>query len=437
VEYTGSGFEFTFGQAYSPTSPWPRFVNKTYTRQIDFQVPSSRMDRIRMQAENPPRGGGQQPVRGEQMQNQTIIVNSGTPWVQQLEIWMLPHAFLKAAATRNATLRTERVGGRSYRVLSFTGDNKAAVNGYVNDQNLVERVQTTIDNALFGDIVFEAVYTDYKDVGGAQFPMHIVQRQGGHPILDLTVTGVKPNAPVNIQPPPAQAAAAPQGPSTPSEKLGDGVYLILGGYASLALDFKDYIVLIEAPQSEARAVAVMAEAKRLIPNKPIRYVVNTHHHVDHSSGIRAAIAEGATIVTHESNKAFYERIAAAPHTLNPDRLSAANRKPNIETMSGKKVLTDGNQVVELYHLEGSGHNQGLIVVYLPKLKLLLEADAYNPPAQPNTPPATPVSPYTANLVSAMNRLKLDVETIIPVHYAADGRKVTRAELMRVVSPGTN
>jgi hypothetical protein len=79
VEYTGSGFDFTFGQAYSPTSPWPRFVNKTYTRQIDFQVPSSRMDRIRMQAENPPRGGGQQPVRGEQMQNQTIIVNSGTP----------------------------------------------------------------------------------------------------------------------------------------------------------------------------------------------------------------------------------------------------------------------------------------------------------------------------------------------------------------------
>ena len=135
----------------------------------------------------------------------------------------------------------------------------------------------------------------------------------------------------------------------------------------------------------------MAEAKRLIPNKPIRYVVNTHHHVDHSSGIRAAMAEGATIVTHESNKAFYERIAAAPHTLNPDRLSAANRKPNIETMSGKKVLTDGNQVVELYHLEGNGHNQGLIVVYLPKLKLLLEADAYNPPAQANTPPPTPVS----------------------------------------------
>ena len=147
--------------------------------------------------------------------------------------------------------------------------------------------------------------------------------------------------------------------------------------------------------------------------------------------------EGAAIVTHESNKAFTRGFAAAPHTLNPDRLSAANRKPIIETMSARKVLTDGNQVVELHHLEGNGHNQGLIVVYLSKLKLLLEADAYNPPAQANTPPPTPVSPYTANLVATMNRLKLDVETIIPVHYAADGRKVTRAELMRVVSPGTN
>ena len=62
------------GQAYSPSSPWPRFVNKTYTRAIDFQAPASRVDRIRLQGENPPRGGGQQPVLGEQPQNQTIIV---------------------------------------------------------------------------------------------------------------------------------------------------------------------------------------------------------------------------------------------------------------------------------------------------------------------------------------------------------------------------
>jgi glyoxylase-like metal-dependent hydrolase (beta-lactamase superfamily II) len=434
VEYSGAGFDFVFGQAYSPTSPWPRFADKSYTRQIDFEKPASRMDRVRAQAENPPRGGGQQPVRGDQMQNQTIVVTPATPWVQQLEIWMMPHGFLRAAAANNATVKAQRANGKAYRVVTFTGQNKAAVNGYINDQNLVERVETTIDNPLFGDTSFEAIYSDYRDVGGVKFPMHIVQRQGGFPILDITVSDVKPNAPVRIQAP--AEAPAPAAAATPSEKLGDGVYLILGGYASLAIEFANHIVVVEAPQTEARANAVFAEAKRLIPNKPIRYVVNTHHHVDHAGGIRAAMAEGATIVTHESNKSFYEKIAAAPHTLAPDRLSAVRKKPSFETMTSKKVMTDGTQTLELYHLEGSGHNQGLLVAYLPKLKVLLEADAYNPPAQANAPVPAPPSPYTLNLVSAIDRLKLDVETIVPVHYAADNRKVTRAELMRVVASGT-
>lgn len=436
VEYSGSGFDFAFGQAYNPSSPWPRFINKTYTRQIDFDAPASRMERIRMQALDPPMGGGQQPVRGEQNQVQTIVVGANTPWVQQLEIWMTPHGFLRAAAANNATVRSQRISGTPYRVVTFTGQNKAPVSGYINEQNLVERVETLIDNALFGDTVLEAVYSDYKPVNGVQFPMRIQQRQGGNPILVLTVADVKPNAPVRIQAPapPAGAAAAPA--ATPSEKLGEGVYLILGGYASLAIDFRDYIVIIEAPQSEERATAIFTEAKRLIPNKPIRYVVNTHHHIDHSSGIRAAMAEGATIVTHEVNKPFFERIATAPHTLNPDRMSASKRKASIETVSEKKVLTDGNQAVELYHLT-SLHNEGLLMVYLPKLKLVVEADVYNPAPTPTAPVLTPVSPYTTDFVTALDRLKLDVETIIPIHYPGDGRKITRAELMRYASPGTN
>src|SRR6476646_6783072 len=118
-------------------------------------------------------------------------------------------------------------------------------------------------------MLFEAIYTDYKDVGGAQFPMHIVQKQGGYPIFDLTVTDAKANAAVSIQAPQgrgaAPAAAAAANPPAQSEKLGDGVYLITGGYAVIAVDFKDYITLIECGQSEPRALAVIEEAKRVIP----------------------------------------------------------------------------------------------------------------------------------------------------------------------------
>src|SRR5262249_3902047 len=151
-------------------------------------------DRIRLQGENPPHGGGQQPVRGEQPQNQTIIVNANTPWAQQLEIWMLPHAFLQVAAAHHASLKSQTVGGKRYSVLSVEGLNKAQVNGYVGPDNLLDRVETTIDNAVLGDMTFEALYTDYKDFGGIKFPTHIVQKQGGYPILDLTISDVKPNA---------------------------------------------------------------------------------------------------------------------------------------------------------------------------------------------------------------------------------------------------
>jgi glyoxylase-like metal-dependent hydrolase (beta-lactamase superfamily II) len=435
VEYSGSGFDFAIGQNVNPNSPWPKFVDKTYKRTMNFETPAYRMERIRLQGENPPRGGGQQPVVGEQTQNQTTVVSANTPWVQQLELWMMPHGFLQAAAKNNATLTTKTVGGKKYNVLTFNGQNKAKVNGYINEQNMVERVETWIDNAMLGDMLFDATYTDYKDFSGVKFPTKIVQRQGDYPILDLTITDVKPNAAVNIQPP--QQQAQPPAAAVTSEKLGEGVYLILGGYGAVAVDFKDYIVVIEGPQSEERASAVIAEAKKVIPNKPIKYVVNTHAHFDHSSGLRTFMAEGATIITHQVNKPFLEKVGTLPHTLNPDKLAQSKRKPSIETMTEKKLLTDGNHVVELYHMSNIGHHDGLLMVYLPKEKVLIEADAYNPAAQPTAqPPATP-SPYNLALVANIERLKLDVSRIIPIHLPADNRAVTRAELMRWIGKASS
>ena len=119
-----------------------------------------------------------------------------------------------------------------------------------------------------------------------------------------------------------------------SEKLADGVYRITGGYVALAVEFNDHILLFEpGPQNEARALAIIAEAKRVIPNKPIRYGVISHHHADHTSGLAAAVAEGITLVTHESNKAFFERALSAPRTLAPDVMAKSGKKPVIEAMT--------------------------------------------------------------------------------------------------------
>jgi glyoxylase-like metal-dependent hydrolase (beta-lactamase superfamily II) len=433
VEFSATGMDFALGQAPNPSSPWPKFINKRYVRAINFEAPASKVDRVRVQGENPPRGGGQQPVIGEQTQSQTIVVAPDTPWVQQLEIWMMPHGFLRAAAARNATVESRSAGGKRYSVVSFIGDNKARVSGYINQQNIVERVETQIDNAFFGDMPFEAIYSDYKLVDGAQFPMHIVQRQAGYPTFDLIVSDVKVNAPVNIQAGQGRggAPAAAPAPAVTSEKLGDGVYLILGGYAAIAIDFKDHITILEGGQSEARGLAVIAEAKRLIPGKPIRYLVNTHSHIDHSSGLRPFVAEGATILTHQLNKPYLEKVLSTPHTLNPDQAQSAGKKPIVEAIGDKRVLTDGSRIVELHHMKNFLHHDGMLMAYFPKEKVLFEADAYNP--QPTTATApSPPSPFTTSLLGNIERLKLDVQRVVPVHYPADNRQITVAEIRRWV-----
>jgi len=194
-------------------------------------------------------------------------------------------------------------------------------------------------------------------------------------------------------------------------------------------DFKDYIVVIEGPQNDMRANQIIAEAKRLVPNKPIRYVINTHAHFDHSGGLRAFVAEGATIVTHQANKAYYEKIFKDQHTLVPDTLSqkSPQPKPKIETMTETKILTDGEHTIDLYHVDGSTHAVGMIMAYLPKQKILIEADEFNV-GLANAPTPASVNPYHTNMLANIERLKLDVDRIIPIHLPGDNRKVTMTEL---------
>lgn len=427
IAFTATGTEYSFGQAFNPSMAWPVWPDKSYTRIYNYETPGWRIDRVL--GENPPdrKGGGLAPGP-----TQTVILNPNSPWAQAAELWVTPHGFLRAAASNNATVASKSVGGKKYTVVSFTAPSKAKVNGYINADNLVERVETWFDNPMLGDTLFEATYTDYKDFGGVKFPTHYLQKQGGYATLDLTISDVKANAPAALQ----AGGGGGGAPVAGTRKLADGVYLILPAYAALAVDFKDGIVVIEGPQSEARANTVISEAKKAIPNKPIKYVINTHGHFDHSSGLRTFVAEGATIVTYQANKPYYEKIFKQPHTLAPDAQETAKKKISIETVGDKKVMTDGNHTIELHRLLGSTHNEGLLIAYLPKEKILVEADAFNPPAQPNGPVASPVPPNTINLMENLDRLKLNVETIIPIHYPADGRNVSMAELLRAAGRGT-
>lgn len=441
VVISGQGYDSCVGQPFNPRSDWWRkYSDKDYVRSIDFDAKGWRLQRIRGEGENPPGGGcGTTTPAPDQTQNQVTMITAQTPWNTQLEYILLPEGFLRTALRKDSTVKSETIKGKKYTVISFMGDNKAPVTGYINDQGYVDRVETKIDVNPLGDVVWNAIYTDWKDFNGLKFPTHILQYQGDPKYFELNVTDVKPNAPVDLTQQQkgrgrggfGRGGRGGRGPAGPiSEDLGGGFWLITGGYGSVVANFKNYIVVIEGPQNDMRAEQIINEAKRLVPNKPIKYVINTHAHFDHSGGLRAFVAEGATIITSEVNKGYYEKIFKNPHTLAPDRLSQMNPQPKVkvEYMTEKKVLSDGEHVIEIYHVQNSTHNAGMLMAYLPKQKVLIEADEFNVPNQVATAPPPVINSYQTNLLANIERLKLDVDRIIPIHLPGDNRKVAFSEL---------
>ena len=438
IVLSGEGFDACVGQGFSVKDHWRRFSNRNYVRSIDFDARGWRIQRIRGEGENPPRGGCNAGPVFDQTQNQVTQLNPNSPWAQQLEYIMLPSGFLRTAAARDTSVKSETIGGKKYTVLTFMGDNKAPVSGYISPEGYVARVATMVDNTVLGDIAVETTFENYKDFGGVKFPTSVTQKQGGSEFTSYTFTDVKPNAPVDLgqqakgkgdaKGKDAKGKAGPPPPPEP-EDLGGGFWLSRGGYGAIVANFKDYVVVVEGPQSDARALQVIADAKRLVPNKPIRYVVNTHAHFDHASGLRPFVAEGTTILTHQSNKGYYEKVFAYPHTLVPDTLSRMSPQPKtkVELVGDKKVLKDGEHVIELYHLKGSTHESGTLIIYLPKQKILVEADEFNVGAANAPRPQNP-NPYHVNLLAQVEKLKLSVDRIIPIHLPNDGRKVALAEL---------
>lgn len=202
---------------------------------------------------------------------------------------------------------------------------------------------------------------------------------------------------------------------------------------SVVIEYPSYLMVIEAPLSEERSLAVIAEAKKLVPNKPIRYVMNTHHHFDHSAGLRTYAAEDATIITQEINKPFYEQAYRAARTLAPDKLSQKPMPAKFLPVKDKYVLTEGNRTVEIYHSEGETHDEGMLFAYLPKEKMLIEADEFTPPGPGAPPPGLGGSPYPPIVIGLhvtmyknIQRLKLNVDTIVPLHGV---RTAAMAELV--------
>jgi glyoxylase-like metal-dependent hydrolase (beta-lactamase superfamily II) len=448
ITYSGSAKDVAFQQCGANAADMtcrgthdPMRPINNYVRVIDLTAPASRHTGS---TNNIGPGGSTALTAGTFFQQVTPQqADVSQPWAGSLEFYLTPWGFLKGAAENNATVSRSK----GYTVLTWSPAVKApsgksyVINGYLNKQNLVERVETWLGENIMGDMHIVATYSGWKDFGGVMAPSTISQTRGGWPFFEVSVTAAKANPAdlATLAPPPPARPGGPGGPpggapalTVTTEKLGDGLYRLTtgpGSYDSVVVEFKSYIMMLEAGQSEARALAYVAEIKKLFPNKPIRYVMDTHPHSDHTGGLPVLVAEGATIITQKNNEAFLSKALNTPRTLMSDTLAKNPKKAKFETVEEKRVYSDGTRVVEMYHIFPAPHSNGLIIAYIPKEKVIFQGDF-------SVNPGEPANDHVAAIVPVLDKLNLDYVRYINVHASAAPQTkadVTKAMEMRKAS----
>ncbi len=336
----------------------------------------------------------------------------------------LPHNLLISALERAVQVRSlgrADFDRRPHDVLTYATEDGVQLTLYLDAQtHHVSKFELLTSDPYFGDSVQEIIFPAHRAVGQFQVPTARVTRVMGEVVEEIPYAEVSFNktygdeqfkAPAGF----AAPSAAPPAETPPFNKLAENVYSIRGGgYNVLAVGFKDHVMVVETPGGDQTSREVIARVKELMPGKPIKYAAVTHHHDDHAGGIRTYIAEGATVVTTPSLRAFFERVAAARNfTLAPDTLTRTPRPLLIETLqNGKRVFTDGTQTVELYDIGRGPHMDEMIVAYLPKEKIIFQGDLLN---RPEDGRAVPGNATTAHFADWLKKSGLAVERIVGVH----------------------
>ncbi len=274
------------------------------------------------------------------------------------------------------------------------------------------RIESPGTHINLGDVRLTTTFADYVEAaGGLRLPARFATKVDDFTTGEYQVT-YRAGTESLEAPAAAKSAAVPAPPAVnvAVEELAPGVWFLAGqSHHSVVVAFTDRLVMIEAPQSEARSLAAIKAARALCPGTPLTHLVMSHHHFDHSTGLRAAMAEGLTIVTHAGNEAFVKHIAARPFTRTPDALAVAPKPAVVEAVADTRTITDGTRSLVLYHVAGNPHSDTMLMAYLPKERLLIEVDAFSPGGT--------YHPYAANLLGHVERLTLNVDRIVPLHGA--------------------
>jgi glyoxylase-like metal-dependent hydrolase (beta-lactamase superfamily II) len=418
----GEGTNGNLGQDMTPDANGQRFKLSDYKRSIDLAQNRARTEQTRtpdfvyFQGPQP-----QKQVLGIDGDVAYNIAPTGAAtrvagqaaWDRRIEYYHHPLTIVRAALAPGAKLSNERTEGHERLVDVGVADGMQVTLAIDTATTHPSRVISKTDNPVLGDVLVETTFGDYATVGLLELPATLTTKTDKFITAEVHVARQTVNADTGDlaapppTPPTAGAPAAASGVTVTSEAVAPGIWLLAGqSHHSVLVEFTDHLALIEAPQSEARALAVIAKAREIRPGKRLTQVVMTHHHFDHSGGIRAAISEGLAVVTHDGNAAFVQEIAKRPHTLVPDALSKSPKPATVVPVGAPLTIQDASMAMVVYPIAGNPHTDTMVMAYFPNAKVLVQADVFPQPAAPA---------YQSNLLENIRKHSLQVERIVGIH----------------------
>jgi len=439
----GSGTAPNAGQNRMPTDELPIWKVAEYTRAID--LPNSRT-RVRQRREAQFLFAGattQQQMQGVDGDIAYNVTPEGTMTRasdaaardRRLELLQHPITIVRAALDPGAKIGNVRTEKNDDLVDVTTPKGDVVTLAVDRTTHLPSRVSYMSDNANIGDVAMVTTFADYQDVSGVKLPRRLTTMMDKYLQFDLQVA--KNTVDVDIAdlsaPPSVKAAAAPAPPPmvVTAEPVAKGIWWLAGSgnHRSIVFEFDDHLVLFEAPLNEARSKAVIDKA-RTLSSKPLTTAIVSHHHFDHSGGLRVAVAEGLTIVTHRDNEAFFKDLLARPHTIVPDALQKNPKPAMFQFVDDQLTLKDKSMEVQLYHLLDNPREGTNLFAYVPRERLLVQADLYD---------ATWLQhPWGENVLANVERRKLKVDRDVPVHGVIEPyAQMVKTIKAKGVTTGTN
>ena len=345
----------------------------------------------------------------------------------------LPHYFVVDALERSSHLRwlgEGRFRGKRQEIVTYSAsDGQQFTLFFDASTHLLTKYEQVYTDPQTGDALLEVVWPGYRQVDGFPVPTGRLLRRVNEDAEDVRFTEfvLNPPLPDSLFQKPAGYVDGTGGPAgdTTVVKLADDVYVVQGGSNSLVVGFNDHVMVVEAYGNDAASRRTIAKVKELMPGKPIRYVVATHHHDDHTGGIRTFIAEGAAVVTTPGNRQYFEGMARGVYTIVPDALARNPQPLTLEMVTGKRrVFSDGRQEVQVIDIGPSPHAEEMLVVYLPKERIMVQGDLLNLPVGR----IRAGNLTTAHFARWLEQSGLQVDRFVPVH----GPIHTPAELRQAV-----